>query len=311
MEIEQLRLFIAVWHAGSFAAAAQTRGVAASSVSRSIAALEDRLGARLFQRTTRAMRPTASGERFLPVAQGLVEDWDAARQALSGEDEEPTGILRVACSNAFADAVIAPELAVFTSTYPKVSVDLVVSDERINLIEQRIDIAVRHGALDDSTMVARKLASMRYRLVASPSFLKVNGPIETPDALSRIPIATFSFGEFQREWVLTRRHETRRTPITPTIFASSALALRRVAIAGAGVAQLADWMIGEALRDGSLVNVLPNWDLSGPPGAGDLWLVYPSRRFVPKKTRLFASQIEARTRAILDPAGLKAADLST
>ncbi|WP_298307948.1 LysR family transcriptional regulator [uncultured Erythrobacter sp.] len=288
MDSHQLQAFLTVWRLKSFSAAAEELGTAPSSISRTIAGLEAELGARLFQRTTRAMQPTDAGLRLYEKAAPLIEDWEDLRASISGEDREPRGLLRVTASIAFARIIIAPMLARFTEAYPEVRVELALSDQRVNLIENQIDVAIRHGAMEDSSLIARRLLSASYRLVASPSLLENQPRLENPAQLSQRPLVSFSFGEFRSNWTFARGDETVHVPVEPAITASNALVVREAAIAGAGYSLLADWMIAEDLAAGRLVEVLPEWRVTGTLETSDLWLVYPSSRLVPRKTRAFA-----------------------
>ncbi|EAQ28976.1 transcriptional regulator (LysR family protein) [Erythrobacter sp. NAP1] len=297
MSIENLRTFLAVWYSGSFTAAAEELAVAPSSVSRAIAALEGELGARLFQRTTRAMRPTEAGERLFPRASGLVEEWDAARQALAGEQAQLAGRLRISSSIAFSQIVIAPMLKRFKADHPDLTIDLHLSDDRVNLVEEQIDIAIRHGRMEDSSLIARKLGAVRYHLVASPRLSEQIGKIEDPEELRQVSLVTFSFGEFRRQWEFRRGQDTRRVQISPTITATNALVIREAVLNDCGAALLADWMIEDELERGELVPILPDWNVSGALAQSDLWLVYPSRSFIPAKTRIFAEFLEAEFRS--------------
>lgn len=292
MDFENLRTFLAVWHSGSFTAAAAEMDVAPSSVSRAIATLEEELGTRLFQRTTRAMRPTEAGEDLFPRAVALVEDWDAARQALGGERGALRGRLRITSSIAFAQIVLSPLLPRFVAEHPELKIDLHLSDQRVNLIEDQVDIAIRHGRMEDSTLVARRLGSVRYHLVASPALANRVGKLTEPLALASVPLVAFSFGEFRREWVFRRGDTDQSVPVAPAISASNALVVRETVLRGVGAALLADWMIGEQLARGELVELLPQWEVAGTLERSDLWLVYPSRRLIPPKTRAFADFLE-------------------
>jgi DNA-binding transcriptional LysR family regulator len=288
MDSHQLQTFLAVWRLESFSAAAEEMDTAPSSVSRTIAGLEAELGARLFQRTTRAMQPTDAGARLYEKASALIEDWEDLRAAIRGEDREPRGRLRVTASIAFARMVIAPMLPHFAKAYPEVQVELALSDQRVNLIENQIDVAIRHGAMEDSSLIARRLLSASYRLVASPALLESQPHLENPAEFSERPLVSFSFGEFRSNWTFSRGEETLHVPIDPAITASNALVVREAAIAGAGYSLLADWMIADDLTSGRLVEVLPQWRVAGALEASDLWLVYPSSRLIPRKTRVFA-----------------------
>lgn len=288
MNSQQLQTFLAVWRLKSFSAAAVEIGSAPSSVSRTIAALEAELGTRLFQRTTRAMQPTDAGMRLYEKAAPLIEDWEDLRASIRGEDREPRGLLRVTASIAFARMAIAPILARFASTYPEVRVELALSDQRVSLIENQIDVAIRHGAMEDSSLIARRLLRASYRLVASPELVEQHPTPKSPTELSERQLVSFSFGEFRSNWTFVRGSETVHVPVDPTITASNALVVREAAIAGAGYSLLADWMIADDLATGRLVEILPDWRVAGTLEASDLWLVYPSNRLIPRKTRVFA-----------------------
>jgi len=288
MDSQQLQTFIAVWRLKSFSAAADEMGSAPSSVSRTIAALETELDTRLFQRTTRAMQPTEAGVRLYEKATPLIEDWEDLRASIRGEDRKPRGLLRVTASIAFARMAIAPNLARFASTYPEVRVELALSDQRVNLIENQIDVAIRHGAMEDSSLIARRLLRASYRLVASPELAERHPMPKNPAELSERQLVSFSFGEFRSNWTFMRESKTVHVPVDPAITASNALVVREAAIAGAGYSLLADWMIADDLATGRLVEVLPDWRVAGSLETSDLWLVYPSRRLIPRKTRVFA-----------------------
>lgn len=292
MDTDHLRTFLAVWHSGSFTNASEELGVAPSSVSRAIATLEDELGTRLFQRTTRAMKPTEAGQMLFERANRLIEDWEQTRELLTGDDSTLRGRLRVTCSVAFGEVVIAPMLARFMAAHGELKVDLLVSDQRVNLVQEQIDIGIRHGELDDSSMIARKLATARYKAVASPDFVAQHGMPGRPGDLEEYALLSFSFGEFQKQWVMKSKRSTQTVSVDPALVSGNALMLRTAARSGAGIALLADWMIAEDLEAGTLVEILPEWQVAGSLGESDIWLVYPSRSFIPRKTRAFAEFLE-------------------
>ena len=295
MELAQLDAFVAVAHLGSFAAAARARGVATSSVTRAVAGLEASLGVRLFQRTTRRVKLTEAGERFLRRVGPLLEELEAARAGAQDTARGPSGILRLAASVTYGQSVIAPRLHAFREACPGVVVDLVLSDERVDLVGERIDLAVRHGHLPDSDLVAKRLASVSYKLVASPAYLAASGVPDAPEALDGHRALGFDFTPFREGWRLERGGRAFHTAPPPALLSSNAAALRACALDGMGIALLADWLIGRDLARGRLREVLAGWT-AGPARAEPdpaLWLVMPSRAFVPAKVRAMAAFLTA------------------
>lgn len=291
MNSDQLHTFLAVWRHQSFTLAANELGLAPSSVSRAVSALEEEIGARLFQRTTRAMTPTDAGQHLFEKADTLIDGWEDVRASIRGEDREPRGRLRVTASIAFAQMRIAPMLARFADTYPEIQIELSLSDQRVNLIENQIDVAIRHGELEDSALVARRLLRTKYRLVASPNLVARDNAIGTPSDLTSRPLVSFSFGDMRSAWTFSRGDESALVRVDPAITASNAMVVREAALAGAGYSLLADWMVADDLAKGRLVEALPDWQVSGPREASDVWIVYPSRRLIPQRTRAFADYL--------------------
>ena len=287
MELSQIDAFVAVARLGTFAAAARERDVATSSVTRAVAGLEASLGVRLLHRTTRQVSLTEAGEQFLRRAAPVLEELEAARSDASDAGRGPAGLLRLAASVSYGQLVIAPRLRAFRERHPDVVVDLVLSDDRLDLVAERIDLAVRHGHLPDSQLIAKRLSAVTYRLVASPAYLRAAGVPADPSALADHRAVGFDFAPFRDGWRLSRAEEEATAAPRPAVLSSNALALRACALDGMGIAMLADWMIDADLSSGRLTQVLPAWTAS-PVGADTdpaLWLVTPSRAFVPAKVR--------------------------
>ncbi|MEM8771138.1 MAG: LysR family transcriptional regulator [Pseudomonadota bacterium] len=289
MELTQLRTFVAVSQSGGFASAADTLNVTPSTVTRAIANLEASLGVRLFQRTTRSVSLTEAGEGFLRrISPALDEIAAAADDACKGS-KELSGVLRVGASVSFGQVVIAPNLSRFCGRHQNLTVDLVLSDNLTDLIANRIDVAVRHGDLADSSLIAQRLARVSYRVVASPDYLSANGGITHPKDLAHHSCLTFPYAAFRSCWRFRSGRKKQDVKIDPTIRVSNPSALATCVKSGMGLALLADWMVDRDLADGSLVKVLPDWIASGVGADTDpaLWIVTPSRAFVPEKTRAF------------------------
>lgn len=288
MDLGQLRTFVDVHRSGGFAPVAKDRGVSPSSISRAIASLETALEVRLFQRTTRQLSPTEAGDAFYRRVLPLVEELeDACAEATEGT-KRPSGRLRVTASVSFGQIRIAPRLKEFRTAFPDIELDLVLSDAQIDLLAERIDLAVRHGPLADSGMAARKLADVHYRLVASPDYLLDASPIEKPPDIADHPCIAFPYDGFRTRWQFRNKAETQEIAIAPAVTASNAGAILQCVRDGLGLALLADWTIGRDLDTGRLVELLPNWHAAGGQFENSIWLVFPSRKFIPAKTRAFA-----------------------
>ena len=299
MNIEHIRTFVAVYRAGSFVTVANEQNVAPSSISRAISHLEASLNARLFQRTTRHLTPTEAGESYFSRVVSLLEEMDALHASLSTDQATPRGRLRVSASVSYGQMVIAPRLRQFREQYPHIELDLLLSDGRVDLINERIDIAVRHGRLSDSSLVARKLDDTTYRLVASPTYLNKHQPLQHPEELAEHELISFAYDSFRDAWQFRQQQDTRTVPIKPSITATNAAVIRACVLDGAGIGLLADWTVHADLACGSLVELLPMWQASGITGDGSIWLLYPSNRYVPAKTRAFANFLLQRERSPL------------
>ncbi|MCQ8186635.1 LysR family transcriptional regulator [Parvularcula maris] len=288
MDTGRIEAFVAVAEAGSFAGAARAAGVAPSSVTRAVAALEADLGVRLLNRTTRRVTLTEAGESYLARVTPALEELTAADDAARSVSQHPAGLLRVAASVTYGQIVLMPRLAEFHATYPDIRVELSLADSKADLVAERIDVAIRHGAMADSSHIVRRLHWVRYVLVAAPSFLS-RTMIEEPEVISEHALA-FSFAPFRASWTFDKDGEAQTVDLTPRFVSNNALALRSAALDGLGVALLADWTVQADLAAGRLVPVLSDWSVRATGAATDpgVWLVTLSRAFVPQKVDAFA-----------------------
>lgn len=286
MEVESLRLFGEVAEALSFAAVAAARNCPPSTVSRSIAALERDLGIRLFQRTTRSMTLTEAGMRFLPHALGILAACEEAREDVAGQSGEPEGSLRLAASVAFGEHVLVPLLAEWRRQFPKLGLDLVLSDARQDLITERIDLAVRLGGSPDNGLVARKLTEVRYHLCAAPAYLARHGPIEQPEDLAGHECLLYGLGGIEDTWRFQEEGAAEQAfAVSGSLRFSSAGSLLSAAKAGHGPALIADWLVARDLAAGRLQALCTAFKATPTLFDSAVWLAYPSRSFVPLKTR--------------------------
>lgn len=288
MDVSVLQVFVEVMRQGSFAAVARDRDLDPSSVSRTIAGLEKELGVRLFQRTTRQLSPTEAGTAYFERIEPLVEEIQQATDITADFSGQPRGNLRVTASVAFGHRCIVPLLPEFEAQYPDLTVDLLLTDAVVDLLAERIDVAVRLGLLADSTLIAQQLMRTHYTVCASPDYLKQFEPLENPMDLENHNCLLFPLAGFRSRWIFKAQNgELSEVSVSGRTVISSAIALQQCAIAGMGLALLPNWLIDDDLQAGSLINAFPDYDVTATDFITAAWLVYPSRAYVPLKVRVF------------------------
>jgi DNA-binding transcriptional LysR family regulator len=300
MNTADLHTLMTIIRLGSFAAAARELHVDPSSVSRTVAALESELGTRIFQRNTRQLAVTEAGALFVERIGPLLDELELVRSAAADTAAQPRGTLRVTASNAFGLKRLVPLLPAFCEEHPELNVDLVLTDAILDLVAERIDIAVRLGALRDSTLIAVPLLKMRYRVVASPGWVEALAePLREPRDLERCDCVTFSIPGFRDRWLFRAGEGEAKIPVAvnPRLLSTNGLALRECALSGLGASLLPDWLIGDDVAEGRLVDVFPNHEVAVVDAPTGAWLVYPSRSYVPAKVRSFIEFMRNAVRA--------------
>lgn len=298
MDLSLLQTFADVARRGSFAAVARDEGVDPSSVSRRVAALEQALGLTLFERTTRRLSLTEAGRIYLDrtsaIMDGLAEAADVARDAIS----EPSGLLRVTTSVAFGERWLTPRLTAFRAAYPRVQIELILSDGRIDIAAEGIDVALRLGPAVEGAFVVSKLFDVQYRAVAAPAYLVRAGRPADPLALSNHDGVHFALPRFGGAWQFRADRNSPPIAVTPrpALAISSALAVRRAALEGMGVALLADWTIAEDLAEGRLIDLFPGIEGSATDFDTAVWTLYPSRAHLPARVRAFVDHVKTCAR---------------
>jgi DNA-binding transcriptional LysR family regulator len=289
MDTNTLAIFVEAVRKRSFAAVARDRDVDPATISRAIASLERELQLRLFQRTTRTIEPTEAGMVFFERVEPLVGELTKARLAAADVNERPRGVLRLACPVSFAELNITPLLAEFSAAYPELSFELLLSDAIVDLINEHLDLAIRIGPLQDSTLIARKLCPMIARVCATPQYLRVHGTPETPDDLIRHRCLLLALPGFTRaNWKFTdAQGRSKEITVNALLRTSNAMALKQCALAGMGITLQARWMVGKELREGSLVDIFPEYQVTAALDDAAAWLLYPSRTYIPQKVRVF------------------------
>ncbi|MBW4654387.1 MAG: LysR family transcriptional regulator [Kaiparowitsia implicata GSE-PSE-MK54-09C] len=306
MDLSTLQIFVEVARKGNFAAVARDRNLDPSSVSRAIAGLEDELGFRLFQRTTRQVSLTEAGTAYFERIEPLVETLDQAAQAAVDLTARPNGTLRVTASVAFGLTCIVPYLSDFSARYPDLTVDLVLTDATLDLLAERIDLAVRLGLLADSTLIAQRLFPTRYCVCASPGYLKQWGTPTQPGDIAHHNCLRFPLAGFRTRWIFKDQTGTlSEIPVQGRLLISNAIALQHCAIAGMGLALLPHWLVGNALREGALINLFPDYSVTATEFNTAAWLVYPSRTYIPLKVLAFIDFMKTTAHAHIEACAKK------
>lgn len=304
MDLNDLRLFLDVARLGGFAAAARHRNVDPSVMSRAIATLESRLGFRLFQRTTRKVTLTEAGALYLDRTAALIEGLDAARDDARSVVAEPTGVLRLTASHAFGAICLATLLPEFRRRFPALAIDLILRDDNVDLVAERVDLAVRLGPVDGPGLIGVKLFDTHYRVCASQTYLATAPALERPGDLISHRCLLFAFPEFRSRWTFRFADQAPMTvPVDGDLVTTSALVLRDCAIAGMGPALLPHWLIDGDVAAGRLVNVFPGCSITATSFDTAAWLIYPSQKHVPAKVKAMASFLAARLASSRPAAG--------
>ncbi|MCY6381123.1 LysR family transcriptional regulator [Hoeflea prorocentri] len=286
MDIEALKLFVEVAKRNSFAAVARIHNQDPSTISRAVANLETELGIRLFQRTTRSMTLTEAGEIYLNRMEALIDYMDNAREEAHSVSARATGTIRITATLAFGQICLTPLIPKFREMFPDLKFEFHLTDDQIDLVANRIDLAVRLGSKIEGDVIATKLFDARYIVCASPHYLRDSRPIAHPSDLTEHKCLLFRAPVHNQNWMARDADDnTFAVPIDGDIYISSLVALQQAACNGLGPALMADWMVQRDLDEGRLVNILPDYDFSGGHTQAAAWLVYPSRRYLPYKVR--------------------------
>jgi DNA-binding transcriptional LysR family regulator len=290
MEPNDLLLFARIVEAGSFSLAAQRLDLPKSTVSRRIALLEASLGERLLQRTTRRLMLTEFGAALLEHARKLADQVEEAAALAQHRQAAPSGKLRISVPHDFANIGMTELIARFAERYPAVSLELDLSPRRVDLVAEGFDIAIRMGDLpEDSTLAARRVALEHINLYAAPSYIARRGLPEHPDDLLQHDLlCILSRSGGAAPWVLQRGKVRWDRELRARLTANSPEMLARLACSGMGIAASSDLFVASYLAKGELVRVLPEWEM--PTATG--WAVFPGRRLMPAKTRVFLDMME-------------------
>jgi DNA-binding transcriptional LysR family regulator len=290
---DNMRVFAKVVESGSFTGAAARLGISASMVSQHVKELEERLGARLLNRTTRKVSLTETGRAYYEPCTRLLADLEETEQAVSDMHAAPRGELRINATPAFGILQLTPVIADFTARFPAISVELILSERIIDLIEEGFDVAVRVELVPDSSLIARQLAPCRMVVCGAPSYFEKHGIPRTPADLTTHNCLTVAGTglSYYRAWRLTAADGTALN-ISPigNLRTNSGAVLKVAALAGHGLVCLPTYLLGDALQSGRLVTVLD--DYMAPPYT--LRALFPHNRYLSAKVRAFVDFLVAR-----------------
>ncbi|MEZ5611222.1 MAG: LysR family transcriptional regulator [Rhodocyclaceae bacterium] len=280
--IEAMRVFCEVVEAGGFAAAAARMGLSTSAISRHVAQLEAHLNVRLLNRTTRKVSPTDAGQAYFERCVQWLADLDEIEAVVAGEAQRPSGRLRLSAPIALSVHRLAPAFAAFLQRYPEVTLDVALSDNVADFIDEGLDVAIRVGRLGSENLVARRIDSARLMLAASPAYLAARGTPVHPEALAEHDCFVYSYAASGSLWQFEGPGgESTAVRVNGAVRANNGMLLAEMASCGCGIVQVPDFLVQPLLDSGRLVPVLTDWE---PPGL-PIHAVYPTRRHLSAKVQ--------------------------
>ena len=293
--LDGIAAFLAVATHLSFSRAADELGMARATVGAQVRQLEDRLGIRLFHRSTRSIALTEAGAAYREALSGVLPQIREAERAASFFQKETAGRLRMSAAPDLGQLVIVPVVAEFLKANPAISIELDLSHRAVNLIEDGFDLAIRGRLSVDINLVTRQLATSTIVVCAAPAYIAEHGMPETPYDLAHHACLHFAELRWGRIWPFSRDGEEYRIPIVPRLELNHSIGLRDAALLGTGVVLLPDFIVGEDMRRGRLVRLLPDWDI----GMIQLQAVYPANRHIAVKVRRFVSFLAGKLKTEL------------
>ena len=293
-KVQQMASFVAVVDAGSFVGAAEHLQQSKAAVSRHISDLEQRLGTRLLQRTTRRLSVTIEGQAFYARCRELLASIEESEAELTASRSEASGVLRINAPLTYGVLHLAPLWGRFMQQHPKVMLDVTLTDRVVDVVEEGYDLAVRITTMLSSTLVSRRLANARLQLCASPEYLRRHGAPRKPEDLARHRVITYSYLSTPDEWQLTGPAGPEKVRVHPCMFSNNGDTCRLAALDHQGIVLQPDFLVSKDLRSGALVELMPQYR------AADLgiYAVYPTRKFLPLKTRSLVDFLAAALPAL-------------
>jgi DNA-binding transcriptional LysR family regulator len=289
-KLDAMRAYARIVTSGSYAEAARQLGLTRSAVSKAVSELEHQLGVRLLDRTTRRVTPTEAGRAYHERIAGILADVEETEAAVSRLHDEPKGLLRINAPMSFGTLYLSSAIAEFMTAYPELRVEAIMNDRFIDPLEEGVDVTVRIGVLQDSSLIARKLAPARRVLAASPAYLKQHGVPRVPDDLATHRTLNFGHASGPQRWQLQADGEIVSVPINAILCSNNGDVLRAAAVHGNGITLLPTFLVGPDIAAGRLSVVLPDH----PPVALGIYALYAPNRYLAAKTRVFVDFLSAR-----------------
>ena len=285
-----MEAFVRVVDAGSFSGAAKQLRLGQPAVSKTIAQLEDRLGARLLLRSTHRLTPTEAGRNFYERAKRAIEEADEAELAARGTAATLSGRLRFCGPLTFTRLLVMPCLSIFLTEHPALDIDVVLEDRDLDLVAAGIDVALLIGRLADSAVTARKIGQCQRRVIGTPAYFEAKGVPQTPADLLAHQAIIYAQRDGGANWTLRQGTSETTVTVNGRLRVSATEGVREGALAGLGFAIASEWAFARELKSGAVISVLDDWSL--PPV--NLWAVFPTGRQASAKARAFASFVESQ-----------------
>lgn len=282
MDYNEVAVFIKVVQTGSFSAAAKKLGIPNSTASYKVSSLEKRLGVTLIQRTTRKLNITPAGQEYFKKCTLAFEAIEAAEAEVAAVQGEPQGLLRVTAPKEFGGALIAELIAEYKKKYPKVRVEFILTERRVDLLSESVDLAIRAGDLQDSSLIAKKIGGDYFIVVASPKYLKAHGTPTHPRELRHHSCVQFTPVGVD-EWRMTNSKGSLNVPVSGSVLVNDLITVKNLAVAHEGIAYIPMHFCADELNSGKLVRILPDWRST----TAALHFVYPAQKFVSPKLKSF------------------------
>lgn len=277
----EMTIFVTIVDEGSLVAAANKLNLSKQAISRYLSALEERLCVRLLQRTTRTIALTYEGQNFYLQSKNILDSVAEAEAIIHAEQIDPIGVLRVNVPVSFGILTLAPLWQKFRDKYPKIELDITLSDRVVNLLEEGYDLAVRIGNLENSSLIARKLTSTRIIAAASPDYLQQSGAPSQPNELQNHNIILYSHWAKNELWEFWQDNVCYPVQLKAKVYCNNGDTCRMLMLQGGGISLQPDFIIGEDLKQGRLCEVLPEYKVQDY----NIYAVYPSRKLLPLRTQ--------------------------
>ena len=296
MDTRSLVIFSDVMQSHCFTTVAKRRGISASSVSRVISSLESELGFRLFHRTTRHTAPTEIGKNYYENIKYLIKGLEDAKLLAKDMTAEVTGVLRITLPVSYGNCVLNSYILEFSNLHRKLTIDVMFSDSNVDLITERMDLAIRLGSLSDSSYIAKRLHTMEFIICASPEYLRHYGEPREPADTKEHSCLIFSRDGYSLDWIFKNHKDNseQSVSIQGRLKFNNTYSIKECAKKGAGLALLPDWLVKQDIVDGKLIPIFQDYSVTASGFDQSVWLIYQSRAYLPKKVRFFIDYITSK-----------------